>query len=226
MADSAQLNIPTSETLLRDLKNNADSPRNDEFASIYHPLIERYVKRQSRRFRLDHYDEDDIIQEVFVNIRRALSRFTYDKGKGGFRAYIRTTVKNQILQLCMRRNRERALPPTSPVFETGGLDPPGDGDPSEDETLMLKAWSLALSEVFAKNGFTPNNKAAFLRMAVDGASPKDVAAEFRLKPNAVYQLKHRVLNAVSARINGALRELPDGEDSLERLCQVLEAGRR
>ena len=222
MPDSAQLNIPTSETLLRDLKANSESPRLNEFASIYRPLIERYVKQQSRKFRLDHFDEDDIIQDVFVNVHRALSRFTYDKGKGGFRAYIRTAVKNQILQLCARRERERALPPTSPVFENAGLDSSGDEEARRDETLMLKAWSLALSKVFAENGFTPNNKAAFLRLVVDGATPSEVAAEFRLKPNAVYQMKHRIMNAVNARLARARRQLPDDDGGLEQLCQILK----
>ena len=224
MADSSQLNIPTSETLLRDLRENAESPRIDEFAKIYRPLIERYVKQQSRKFRLDHFDEDDIIQDVFVNVRKALSRFTYDKCKGGFRAYIHTAVKNQILQLCARREREKTLPPTSPVFETGRPDPQEEEKSKRDEALMLKAWSLALSRVFEKNGFTPNNKAAFLRMVVDGASPKEVAEEFRIKPNAVYQMRHRVMGAVIARLAEARSQLPPDDDSLEGLCEILGKG--
>ncbi len=224
MADCAQLNIPTSETLLRDLRENADSPRIDEFASIYLPLIKRYVQLQSGKFHLNDADEDDIIQDVFVNVRKVLSRFNYDKGKGGFRAYLRTTVKNQILQLCARREREKALPPSSPVFENGGAESPPDDKARMDETLMLKAWSLALSKVFAENRFTPNNKAAFLRMVVDGASPQVVAQEFRLRPNAVYQMKHRIMTAVAATIAEARKGLPHDDDSLESLCEALGLG--
>ena len=61
---------------------------------------------------------------------------------------------------------------------------------------MLECWTLALARVLREHAFTPNAKAVFRAHVLDDRPAADVAAEFRMRPNAVYQVKDRVLRAV------------------------------
>ena len=93
----------TSETLLRDLAARPDSPRAEEFARLYEPVLRRYVAAS----RIGHApiqpaDRDDLVQEVFLAVRSALPGFRYVPGRSSFRAYLRRAVRNAVYQI---RNR-------------------------------------------------------------------------------------------------------------------------
>ena len=44
-------------------------------------------------------------------------------------------------------------------------------------------------------------QAVFRRVALEGESPADVGREFKLKPNAVYQIRNRILRAVREELD-------------------------
>ena len=110
-----------------------------------------------------------------------------------------------------RRAREAALA-SALAAEPAAPEP----DPADE--LRLRAWTLALARVLDAGRFSPYTAAAFRRFALDGAPAETVADEFGLKPNAVYQLKNRVLRAVREE----LRRAGHGRLSLEELCDALE----
>jgi hypothetical protein len=68
---------------------------------------------------------------------------------------------------------------------------------------MLSVWSVAYALVIAKRGFTPNTLAIFRSHVLEDNPVDEVAAEFKVKPNAVYQIKDRILRAVRAEIASA-----------------------
>ena len=122
----------TSETLLRDLAARPDSPRAEEFARLYEPVLRRYVAQA----RIGHApiqpaDRDDLVQELFLAVRSAL---------------------------------------------------PG-----------------------------------FRRVALEGESPVDVGREFKLKPNAVYQIRNRILRAVREELDRFGRGRLSASDLLDAL---------
>ena len=223
-----QTRTPTTrKSLLDDLAQNPDSERLDEFVRLYEPVMRRYAMRAQARLRhgLSEADRDDLVQEAFIAVRRALAQFRYDPAKGKFRNYLSLTIRN----LAWRFQRKSAATRLADSETLAALAEAGDGAQSDAETreLMLSVWSVAYALVVAKRGFTPNTLAIFRSHVLEGNPVDQVAAEFRVKTNAVYQIKDRILRAVraeiaSAQASGGLVEL---HEELLRRADAL-AGRR
>ena len=200
----------TSETLLRDLAARPDSPRAEEFARLYEPVLRRYVAAS----RIGHApiqpaDRDDLVQEVFLAVRSALPGFRYVPGRSSFRAYLRRAVRNAVLRL---QRRPAPVPPA--LADARPAEPSADADESETQ---LRIWTLALARVFRSGRFSPNTQAVFRRVALDGESPATVGREFKLKPNAVYQIRNRILRAVREELDRFGRGRLSASDLLEKL---------
>ena len=181
----------TSPTLLNAIAASPSSPRWNDFARLYEPVIRRYLERERVNFRaLQPADRDDLVQETFVAVMRALPSFRYDPAHGRFRGYLSTVVR----RLVVRHQRDVNNRPLA-VEDTGENEAASDTTDEERE-LMVEIWTLALARVLGRKDLSPNTKAVFRRHVLENAPVEDVAAEFRMKPNAVYQIKDRVLRAV------------------------------
>ena len=182
----------TSPTLLRAIAADPESPRWNDFARLYGPVVRRCLARTGAAGRpLGAADRDDLVQETFLAVARALPGFRYDPARGRFRGYLATVVRNLVL----RRRREEAARPEVAVAETGEREAAPATTDAERE-LMLECWTLALARVLREHAFTPNAKAVFRAHVLDDRPAADVADEFRMRPNSVYQVKDRVLRAV------------------------------
>lgn len=193
-------------------------------------MIERMVDSAAAKFqKLPESDRDDIVQEAYAAIQRAVSNgFRYDSARGGFRHYLSTAVSRLVGRFAMKSSAEessRAMPAAS---EDNGQRNPADRIPSPesdgvqvcdepDNELMFETWALALDGILGRPQFAPNSRAAALRLLRDGADVAVVSAEFKMKPNAVYQLKDRVMRAVRRE----LAELGQGRLSLAELHEAL-----
>ena len=200
----------TSETLLRNLAARPDSPRAEEFARLYEPVLRRYVAQA----RIGHApiqpaDRDDLVQEVFLAVRSALPGFRYVPGRSSFRAYLRRAVRNAVLRL---QRRPAPVPPA--LADARPAAPSAAGDESETQ---LRIWTLALARVFRSGRFSPNTQAVFRRVALEGEAPADVGREFKLKPNAVYQIRNRILRAVREELDRFGRGRLSASDLLDAL---------
>ena len=200
----------TSEALLRELAARPDSPRAEEFARLYESVLRRYVAQA----RIGHApiqpaDRDDLVQEVFLAVRSALPGFRYVPGRSSFRAYLRRAVRNAVLRL---QRRPAPVPPA--LADARPAEPSADADESETQ---LRIWTLALARVFRSGRFSPNTQVVFRRVALEGESPADVGREFKLKPNAVYQIRNRILRAVREELDRFGRGRLSAADLLEKL---------
>ena len=93
----------TSPTLLRAIAADPESPRWNDFARLYGPVVRRCLARTGAAGRpLGAADRDDLVQETFLAVARALPGFRYDPARGRFRGYLATVVRNLVL----RRRRE------------------------------------------------------------------------------------------------------------------------
>ena len=182
----------TSPTLLRAIAADPESPRWNDFARLYGPIVRRWLARERVDFRaLGAADRDDLVQETFLAVSRALPGFRYDRDRGRFRGYLFSVVRSRVL----RFQREGRARPETAVAETGEREA-GPETSDADRELMLECWTLALSRVLRRHAFTPNAKAVFRAHVLEDRPAADVAAEFRMRANAVYQIKDRVLRAV------------------------------
>ena len=204
----------TSETLLRELAAHPDSPRAEEFARLYEPVLRRYVAQSHAGHEsIQPADRDDLVQEIYLSVRSALPGFRYDRSRGRFRDYLRRAVRNAVLRFQRRRS---AVPPV--VVE----DIP---TPDAADELLPQIWTLALARIMRSGTFSPNTLAAFRRAVLENVPVSDVVREFKLKPNALYQIKNRVLRAVRAELDRFGRGRLSPEELLEALLAAEREGR-
>ena len=83
---------------------------------------------------------------------------------------------------------------------------------------LSELWRLLVRSVFAEGRFSAQSRSVFLRLASGQSTVRELAAEFGLEENAIYQLKKRVLTrfeekAAALRAGGA-----DLADLLEKLA--------
>lgn len=213
----------TSESLIAEITSRYDSPRWNEFAKLYEPVLRRYVELSKADFaEIPEFDRDDIVQDAFLAVRKAMASFHYVKAKGKFRSYLATIVRNKVIAYQnARRKLERPMGYTDNV-ESGEIGKVLAGGGAEEQELMLRIWTLALSNVFNKKSFSPNSKAVFRRIAIDMVPVADVAAEFRIKPNAVYQIKNRVMKAVADELDAVRKTLSPDYCGLDAIYDALK----
>ncbi|MFO0957483.1 MAG: sigma-70 family RNA polymerase sigma factor [Isosphaeraceae bacterium] len=188
----------TSVTLLDAVQAN-DVRAWERLVGLYRPLVLFWCRRAGASAT----DAEDVAQDVFAAVLGAIGRFRRDREGDTFRGWLRGITRNKLLQLGKRRRVE--------PFAQGGTDAqmqlhqiPGDildeaDPPEEDPSLYRRALELVRDE------FEPATWRAFWRVAVDGLTATEAAAELGMSPAAVRQSKSRVLR----RLRDELGELLD-----------------
>jgi len=214
----------TSETLLKDVARDAESPRAGEFVRIYEPLLKRYVATfASNGSPIQSFDQKDIVQDALLSVLGALPAFKYDRAKGSFRGYLKVAARNAVLAFRLARKRAIEISCPNEMLEAIAMrDREMALREAAPESPMLKAWSLSLAWVLRKSRCAPNTRAVFRRLVTEGASAEDVAAEFNITANNVYQIKNRFLRAVKKDLATVMETLPCDSRTVEDLCEALE----
>src|SRR4051812_17885583 len=70
----------TRTSLLRRVRNPADSASWAEFVGLYEPLLMAYVRQRG----LDEHDARDVVQSIFITLLRKMPGFELDKSRGRF----------------------------------------------------------------------------------------------------------------------------------------------
>lgn len=189
--------LSTSSTLLRDIASRPDHPRWNEFASTYKFLLAQYVDIAASKFPvLNQEDRDDLVQELLFMLHKKLPGFRYSKERGRFRSYLWTIVGHLVpkaAQKKLRREQVAAVSVAKDPADRGAVLPTS---PDSDIQLMLEIWALSYARLRQNKRFDPNTLAVFSRHALEGIDVQAVAEEFKMKPNAIYQIKDRILRAV------------------------------
>ena len=97
--------------------------------------------------------------------------------------------------------------------------------PDAADELLPQIWTLALARIMRSGTFSPNTLAAFRRAVLENVPVSDVVREFKLNPNAIYQIKNRVLRAVRAELDRFGRKRLSPEELLEALLAAEREGR-
>ena len=171
--------IPTtSTTLLRDLANDSQHVRWDEFVARYRPMMEAFMYE-----RFPSLDADDVIQETLIAVCTALPSYRYvPEEKGHFHNYLTGILRHRALRMMDEEKRRTRL--ADEMLHVADSD-----DTAWRESLM----EIALQQLLADTSIHERTRLVFTRVAVNGEKPDDVAAAFGITRNAVDQMKSRMM---------------------------------
>ena len=145
------------------------------------------------RERFPTLDADDIIQETFIALMRAFPSYRYSPDeKGCFHNYLTGILRHRALAAIAADVRR-----TERESEAAVRCEPHDAEKSWRESL----FEVALQQMLADDTIHNRTKQVFVRVAVNGEKPEDVAASFGITRNAVDQMKARLMARLRELVN-------------------------
>jgi RNA polymerase sigma-70 factor (ECF subfamily) len=193
--------LPTRSSLLARVRDLRDQTAWSEFAALYTPLIERYL----RNHRLQDADAADVAQETLRKIMAGISRLEYNRNRGKFRSWLLTVTRNALIDHVKRAKKLPAGSGDTAVHALLDAVPAASAEDEAqwDEAFQQRLLQWAMEQVSA--AFEPRTWQAFYETAIRHRSPEDVAAELSMTVGAVYVAKSRV----TARLRRVVAELED-----------------
>ena len=166
------------------------------------------------RERFPSLDADDVIQETLIAVCAALPSYRYAPEENGyFHNYLTGILRNKALRQlhrdqrqaeiaemvhddasCDGRARTLAAPPSTSFTGRAVAPRPPSGMMADDEQSWRETLvEIALQQLMNDESIQSRTRQVFLRVAVNGEKPDDVAAAFGIERNAVDQIKNRMM---------------------------------
>jgi RNA polymerase sigma factor (sigma-70 family) len=188
----------THISLLERLSDGRDPVAWHEFCTRYGDLIRNFARHQN----LQAADMDDVLQDVLMNLTKAMPGFEYDPTKGKFRSYLKTVTLHAIFARSRQKKGEVALEDVKTAADAAAADATVDGvwDAQWRQYHLQQAMRVIESE------FNDADVTAFRQYAIAGLPVKEVADEVGLSVDSIYQAKSRILKRLSALIEQQVAE--------------------
>ncbi len=174
-------NIPeTSSSLLRALGEHPDSHRWGEFIARYEPIMRAFLRTHFPRV-----EADDVLQESFLALMRALPSYVYNPQEyGRFHNYLTGIVRNRALRFRRKQDQQASLIEHYQEEATLAQE--------TKHSLQEDILELALQQLLADETIAAQTRQIFIRVAINGEAPAEVAERFSLTRNNVDQIKNRL----------------------------------
>ena len=118
----------TSVTLLNRVRDPSDAEAWQEFFQLYFPLVVKYVRWHG----LNRLDAEEIAQQCMAALARQMRDFDYSPAKGRFRGFLRTMVRQRMIDR-QRRKRIRQA-------RTGELEAVAAPEETNDDGAWDRLW--------------------------------------------------------------------------------------
>ncbi len=187
---------PSTQVFLLDrVSASRESLAWQEFVDLYRPIVCRFCRQRG----LKDVDAEEVTQNVFANIVRAIPSFQYDVQRGRFRSWLCTIACNEILRYREKQQRQVTAP------GAGLGDALCDGTRREVEAAWCEAFYAGIYEAASRHvqpQFDAETWEAFTLTWEKQMPAAEVALLLGKNVNWVYKAKFRVQNARSGRRRG------------------------
>ena len=155
--------------------------------SLYAPLVAHWC----RQARLQSDDRQDVMQEVFSAVAASLPSFRSDRAKGTFRSWLRGIARHKI-QDHFRQRHQAAPGGTDALRRLQEVPSPAlELELSESHDEIAELYRRALDQV--QSEFESRTWTVFWQVTIENRTTAEVAAQMGITPNAVRQVRSRVL---------------------------------
>jgi len=187
-----------SSTMLRGLKDR-NSTAWSRFVKVLGPVVYQWCRRSG----LQPCDAENVMQEVFLSVAANVETFQRAKPSDTFRGWLWTITRNKTRNYFERWKKHpdgaggtdaKVQFQELPVPEF--LDSEESSDPDSDALIVRRVIESI------RDDFEDNTWQCFWRMAVEGHSAAEIAADLGMKPDAVRQAKRRVSKRLQQELEG------------------------
>jgi len=187
----------TSTTLLRDIASDAGNPRWGEFVTRYRPMLTAYMSR-----RFPSLSADDLVQETFVAVAKALPDYRYAPDENGhFRNFLIGILRHKALNELKRTQRHEEI-----LQQYAEERPKGSGTERDDEQSSRETlYEIALQQLLANPDVSERDKQILIRTAIRCESPVAVADSLAVTRDVVDQVKRRMVVRLRTAIENLKR---------------------
>ena len=189
----------TSTTLLRQISGDVRHARWAEFVARYSPMCRQYLRRH-----FPSLEADDILQEMFAALAKALPDYRYaPQEKGHFRNYLVGILRKKALMALRKLKRDEAV--LAEYADSMESRRPGGGTGGTRSRASAADWQesvfeIALQQLLADPSIHDRTKQIFVRTAIRQEKPDAVAAALGVSRNVVDQQKRRTLAKFKALV--------------------------
>ena len=141
--------------------------------------------------RFPSLDADDIVQETFVALAKALPYYVYNPRENGhFHNYLTGVLRNKALKALAARQRDARLKEKAACELDGGTS----AHEADYRQWCESVYEIALQQLLADESIHERTKQVFIRLAIDGEKPETVAESLGIAYNTVVKMKERTLD--------------------------------
>lgn len=185
----------TNESLICRVKDPADAASWAVFLAIYRPVVVRMACGQG----LQHADAEDLAQQVFLSVSKAIAAWEPDANQPPFRVWLARITRNAIVNKLTRQK------PDAPGGSTSVLNLLHELPERKDETAQQliaesrrEAMRWAADEI--RSEFTEVTWAMFWLTAIEGVAVAEVAQQQNKSPGAVYMARFKVMQRLKEKV--------------------------
>ncbi len=185
----------TNESLILRVKDPADAASWSVFLSIYRPV----VIRMACGLGLQHADAEDLAQQVFMSVAKAIEGWAPDAHQPPFRVWLSRITRNAIVNALTRRK------PDAPGGSTSVQEMLRELPERNDETTQQlieesRREAIRWATEAIQHEFTVVTWAMFWLTSIEGRSVAEVARQQNKTPGAVYMARYKVMQRLKEKV--------------------------
>ena len=167
--------------------------------AAFHALVERHramVYRLAYQFAGNHYDAEDIAQDVFIKVFRSLDRFRYD-------AQLTSWLYRIVMNACIDLKRRHAPAGWAPFTEDAELrmaNTPEDGPGPEEQAYGGQLGEVLEAEIAR---LPPGQRLVFTMRHHEGLKLSEIADALGLAEGTVKRQLHAAVHRLRAALTSA-----------------------
>ncbi|WP_422928497.1 RNA polymerase sigma factor [Singulisphaera sp. PoT] len=193
----------TRPSLLIRLRDPGDERAWTEFTEIYGPLVHRLARSRG----LQDADAQDLVQDVFRAVARAIERYDPDPQRGSFRGWLSRIARNLIINVLAAQRRRPQGTGDTDIQRLLEEQPDLNGEDSVLFTNEYRRRLLTWATGRIRGEFSEAVWQAFWHAGVEAKPAKEVAEALGMSLGTVYQYKSRVVARLRREIEDYDQEL-------------------
>jgi RNA polymerase sigma factor (sigma-70 family) len=194
-------NVSTRASLIHRLKDWSDESSWRDFFNTYWKLIYGVARKAG----LTDTEAQDVVQETLISVAKHMPAFKYDPTIGSFRAWLLNMTRWRITnQFRKRQPNAEHRPEGRSSSGTGTVDAVADPVSLDLDAIWQAEWETNLMNAAMNNlrrRIEPQRLQIFDFYVNKEWPPEKVADRFRVSIDLVYQVKHRVTEALRAEVS-------------------------